>query len=128
MEAVLETLRPGSPPKDDWPDRLAQALDRDEVPSLRSWAAAVGLRPTSVSRGFALAYGVSPQRFRADRRACRAVQTLALRRQPLALLAAELGYADQAHMSREIRRLTGAPPARWRAAQEKCVQEEPQPG
>jgi AraC-like DNA-binding protein len=33
------------------------------------------------------------------------------RRQGLALLAAEAGYADQAHMSREVRALTGQNPA-----------------
>jgi NAD(P)-dependent dehydrogenase (short-subunit alcohol dehydrogenase family) len=29
-----------------------------------------------------------------------------------ALLAAEAGYADQAHMGREVRRITGMPPAK----------------
>ncbi len=35
--------------------------------------------------------------------------------QPLAQLAADHGYADQAHMTRDLRRWFGAPPARLRA-------------
>jgi AraC-like DNA-binding protein len=33
----------------------------------------------------------------------------------LAALAAELGYADQAHMARELRELAGLPPSRLEA-------------
>jgi AraC-like DNA-binding protein len=33
----------------------------------------------------------------------------------LADLAAELGYADQAHMARELRQLAGLPPSRLEA-------------
>ncbi|WP_249715084.1 helix-turn-helix domain-containing protein [Rhizomonospora bruguierae] len=32
---------------------------------------------------------------------------------PLAALAADCGYADQAHLTREFGALAGAPPARW---------------
>lgn len=114
MAMVLEALQPGMAPAKDWPDLLAAALDRDEVSSLFEWAEAIGVARGSLSRGFALAYGVSPQRFRADRRACRAVHALTAGTESLTRLAAELGYADQAHMSREVSRLTGAPPSRWR--------------
>ena len=36
------------------------------------------------------------------------------RRDSLAFIASELGYADQAHMTRAVRMLTGAPPDAWR--------------
>jgi AraC-like DNA-binding protein len=127
MAAVLEGLLPGPDSQMDWPDLLAGALERDEVSSLATWADEAGLLPASVSRGFKVAYGVSPQRFRADRRACRAVRALTASPRPLAFLAAELGYADQAHMCREVLRLTGATPARWRASRDKCVQEHVHP-
>jgi len=36
-------------------------------------------------------------------------------RAPLADIAYDLGFADQAHMTRAVRWLTGAAPAAWRA-------------
>jgi AraC-like DNA-binding protein len=124
MAAVWEQLSPGPRAADDWPDRLARALDQDTVPSLAQWAEFAGLRPASVSRGFALAFGVSPQRFRADRRASRAVVMIETSQEPLSSIAAELGFSDQAHMSREVGRLTGAPPTRWRLGYANYVQDE----
>jgi transcriptional regulator GlxA family with amidase domain len=65
-------------------------------------------------RRFALAVGYGPKTFQ---RVLRLQQLLALAgRAPrsdlsLAALAAEAGYADQAHMSRELRQLTGRSPA-----------------
>jgi AraC-like DNA-binding protein len=113
-EMLFAELIAGRAVADDWPDLLARALDRDEVPSLSGWAEEAGLSPASVSRGFARAYGTSPQRFRADRRASRALRAIAAGSSSFTMLAAELGFADQAHMSREVARLSGAPPSRWR--------------
>lgn len=116
MDMVLADLREELAAADDWPDMLAMALEGDDVPSLKDWADLAGLAPGSLSRGFKLAYGVSPQRYRADRRACRAVHALSSGTGPMTHLAADLGFADQAHMSREVVRLTGAPPSHWRGA------------
>lgn len=121
--AMFANLIPCIGTANDWPDMLAGALNRDEVASLSLWAEAAGITPASVSRGFALAYGTSPQRFRADRRACRAAQAIATQAKPLADMAVELGFADQAHMTREVSRLTGLSPQRWRTEQAKCVQD-----
>jgi AraC-like DNA-binding protein len=101
---------PGGGALADWPDILARDLDRDRVRSLSAWASAHGLAAASVSRGFASAYGVSPKRYRVERRACRAAQAIAAGRGPFVTLALDFGFADQSHMSREVARLTGLAP------------------
>jgi len=97
----------------DWPDLLAAALRA--APSLRldAWAAEHRLAPATLSRGFRAAYGVSPARYRAEARARCAFEALLQGRLPMAQLAAETGFADQAHFCRAIRQLTGAPPGAW---------------
>jgi AraC-like DNA-binding protein len=112
-EELIAGLVPGGRRLDDWPDLLAAELDRDRVRSLADWAESHGLAPASLSRGFASAYGVSPKRYRAERRASRAAQAIASGGAgPLVMLALDLGFADQSHMSREVVRLTGLAPRR----------------
>ncbi|HEY0629477.1 MAG TPA: helix-turn-helix domain-containing protein, partial [Sphingomicrobium sp.] len=100
-------LERSEPALRDWPDLLATALHHDPDLSISAWAEGIGLAPASVSRGFARAYGVSPKRFRLEARARRAAQRLPSWQGGLASLAAELGFADQAHMSRVIAAMTG---------------------
>jgi AraC-like DNA-binding protein len=99
----------------DWPDLLAAALHADPDLGISGWADRMGLAAASVSRGFARAYGVSPKRFRLESRTHRAVRLLPSWRGSLAALAAELGFADEAHMSRAVAAMTGHSPARFRA-------------
>lgn len=99
---------------DDWPDRLAAALRTDPGLGLELWADDEGLAPETISRGFRQAFGTTPKRYRAEQRALRAVRALSLRDDPPAALAAELGFADQAHMSRAVATLTGLTPGRLR--------------
>jgi AraC-like DNA-binding protein len=112
---LREQFRPAAVSPDDWPDRLAEALARDPDLAISDWADAVGLVPASVSRGFARAYGVSPKRFRLEARARRAVRSLAGWQGSLAAFAAEHGFADQAHLARTVRAMTGATPQALRA-------------
>ena len=110
-----------SAPLADWPDLLAAALRDDPDLVISSWAESVGLAAASVSRGFARAYGISPKRFRLEARVRRAARRLQHWQGSLAALAAELGFADQAHMTRAIAAMTGHTPARLRA---KSIQAE----
>ena len=112
---VSTMLRPGADRLDDWPDLLAAALSADPSLSIRAWADAVGLAPASVSRGFARAYGVSPKRYRLEARARQALHAVAGSRAQLAEIAAAHGFADQAHMTRALVAMTGAPPGAFRA-------------
>lgn len=98
----------------DWPDLLAAALREDPSLRLTQWAEAAGLTLETVARGFKRAYGVSPKRYRADARALRAWRTIPGSSLPLAQLALNLGFADQAHMTRDVAALTGRTPASLR--------------
>ncbi|MDB5722278.1 MAG: AraC family transcriptional regulator [Alphaproteobacteria bacterium] len=98
----------------DWPDLLAAALaERSDLP-LAAWADRHGIAATSLSRGFAAAYGVSPKRFRLEQRTRRALRELPRWSGTLAALAAEAGFADQAHFTRAVRDLTGRTPCSLR--------------
>ncbi len=119
---VQEHFRLGAVRCDDWPDQLADALTADPGLALTPWADRLGLDPASVSRGFARAYGVSPKRFRLEARTRRALAMLISWRGSLAGLAADQGFADQAHLARSVVALTGSPPIRFRA---KSVQAAP---
>ena len=105
----------------DWPDQLAETLRRDPATSIGDWAAHQGLRPESVSRGFARAYGVTPAAYRSGVRIMGAVNSLADREQSLAQIALEHGFADQSHMTRALRAEIGFTPGQLRKV--KSVQE-----
>jgi AraC-like DNA-binding protein len=98
----------------DLPDLLAAALVAGTVPSLAAWAERAGVARETVARAFAAAYGVPARRFRAELRARAAWLAIVRTRDRLAAIAAATGFADQAHMTREIRTLTGASPAAGR--------------
>jgi len=104
-----------SPLCGDWPDLLAAALASDPALRIADWADCMGLAPASVSRGFGRAFGATPKRYRLEARALRAARRLPHWRGSLAALAAELGFADQAHMARSVAAVTGLTPARLRA-------------
>jgi AraC-like DNA-binding protein len=95
----------------DWPDRLAAALRSDPSTSLEVWAEANGLHPGSLGRGFVQIFGVTPAFYRRAQRARRAIEALVRTDIPLSRLAFDCGFADQAHMTRAVAALGGAPPA-----------------
>lgn len=98
----------------DWPDLLAEALRRPSAVPIGEWARNNGLAPGTVSRGFQQLFGTTPARYRAEARARLAWRALSATHGPLADLAFGLGFADQAHMTRSVRSLTGRPPRQWR--------------
>jgi len=98
----------------DWPDRLARALADDPALALGAWADAHGLHRGSVSRGFGEVFGVAPARFRLVARTHRSLRALRGTRASLRDVAQACGFADQAHMTRAIRGLTGLSPGRLR--------------
>ncbi|MGC1107029.1 MAG: helix-turn-helix domain-containing protein [Candidatus Acidiferrales bacterium] len=115
LEHSLQKTWPPPPGrKNDWPDVLAQDLAQDTATEIGAWAEAKGLAPETVSRGFAAAYGIAPILFRAEVRARSAWLRITRGPECLCAIAAETGFADQAHMTRWICRITGAPPAAWR--------------
>ena len=100
----------------DWEDELAQQIVAGRVGELRDWAHANAIAPETVSRGFHLRFGVTPSRFRLEWRTRAACLRLASRAGALRDIAAETGFADQAHMSRCVLDMTGATPGEWRTS------------
>lgn len=113
-ESLMTPVWMQSPLVEDWPDLLAAALRKDPRVCLGRWAKKHGLAPSTLSRGFGMAFGVTPARYRAEQRA-----HLAWRRlmrggaEGMASLAVDCGYSDQAHFSRSVMALTGASPRTW---------------
>jgi AraC-like DNA-binding protein len=115
LETILSDSQRNAPRVSDWPDALAMQLTNCSHVRLSEWGEENGLAPWTISRGFAQVFGISPEAFRARVRARRALRTLRDTQQSLAMIAAELGFADQAHMTRSIKQLTGTAPCAWRS-------------
>lgn len=109
---LRQTFRPSATRLDDWPDLLAEALAADPNLCLAEWADTLGIAPQSLSRGFRRAYGTTPKRFRLELRALEALRRLPGWQGSMATLAAETGFADQAHLTRALVALTGLTPKR----------------
>lgn len=114
---LVRTWSPGRPPLDDAPDRMATALSELGNQGIEAWAAAHGVARATAFRWFRQAYGVGPARYRVEARARRAWRMVMDAAASLADIAAETGFSDQAHMSRDIQALTGRPPGAWRRLQ-----------
>ncbi|MCI2416276.1 helix-turn-helix transcriptional regulator [Saccharopolyspora sp. K220] len=101
------------------PDRalapVVTALDVPAPPSIPALADAIGLSERQLRRRVTAAVGYSPQTLTGVLRFQRATR-LGLGRGGLAELAHTVGYADQAHLTREFRRLTGVTPRHYFAA------------
>jgi AraC-like DNA-binding protein len=98
----------------DWSDKLV--IDFGTNPRLRisQWARSQGLTREYAWRCFVRAFGVAPAQFRSEMNARGALLTISRSDDPLSKVAADFGFADQSHMTRAIKALTGASPARWR--------------
>jgi AraC family transcriptional regulator len=68
------------------------------------------------ARAFKCTFGYSPHVFLMKRRTERAQGLMLKTNAPLAQIALECGFADQAHLSRLFLRFTGERPASWRRA------------
>lgn len=113
-EVLLSGLQPGVSGVMDWPDLLAQALREDPSLRLSEWAEMMGLHLGSLSRGFRQLYGLTPAAFRSAQRTRRASEGILTTGLPLSAIAQACGFADQAHMSRAVLRLTAHSPAALR--------------
>jgi AraC-like DNA-binding protein len=123
-ETVARTVA-GSPPFRDRPvpaaDRLLveqarQAIRVDDPAAARlgSLAARLGCSPYRLSRAFSREVGVSITHYRNRVRMTRAMDRLEAGESSLAVLAADLGFADQAHLTRTVREQLGHTPTALR--------------
>jgi AraC-like DNA-binding protein len=83
------------------------------APSLRELAAGVGLSPYHMLRVFRESTGFPPHTWLVLERVCRARHLLAAGGSP-AQVASAVGFADQAHLTRWFKRVTGVTPAVFR--------------
>ncbi len=92
------------------PENAGEAEEGAPYPSLKALAEADGLQPYQLTRRFEKRYGLTPTAWRREWRLRRALAMLA-DGAALALIAADCGFSDQSHLTREVKRATGMAPA-----------------
>jgi AraC-like DNA-binding protein len=113
---LLSSTEIREPEYQDWPDELAASLIRDASMNFSSWSEVTEISAWNLSRGFARIFGISPSGFRARARIRQAWRAIRTTNMPLSAIAADCGFADQAHMTRGIKSMTGQRPTAWRRA------------
>jgi AraC-like DNA-binding protein len=118
VQAFLRSLAPRPDPQAELAARIAEAAAADrEIVRAEQLAERFGLGLRSLQRLFSEYVGVSPkwviQRYRLHEAAERIARAPRAAELDWADLAAELGYADQAHFIRDFRRLVGESPAAY---------------
>lgn len=95
-------------------ERARKILEDDCAanPTLHELAREVGLSPRTFSREFTQRFGTPPHRYLTQARVERAKRLLA-DGVPIAEAAAASGFADQSHLTRHFRALTGFTPGRY---------------
>ena len=120
---VAERIRtalgdPPTEPDEERSDRLAERLRAHldahlfEPITLAVAAERIGSGTTLVARAFTDAFGIPPHRYLIGRR-LDAARDRILRGQPLADVAAEVGFVDQAHLTRRFRQFLGTTPGQF---------------
>lgn len=89
-------------------DNLTQRI------TVRQLANVSGLSASYFARAFRTTIGECPRTFIALRRLSRARDLLLTTDMPLAIVALECGWSDQARLSKEFRRFVGVSPGAWR--------------
>ncbi len=97
-------------------ERARQFLDAETTRVVHSWEleAVTGLTRYELARQFRAGVGTSPYRYSLMRRLARARAQIA-RRRPLVEVAAETGFADQAHFTRRFTAAFGITPGQYGA-------------
>lgn len=101
-------------PQDDLAGQFRALLDARpfEPLTLADAAQQLGARPTQLARAFMSTFGIPPHAYVLGRR-LEAARERILDGQALADVAAEVGFADQAHLTRRFRRFLGTTPGRF---------------
>lgn len=88
----------------------------DDAVGVPELAVIARLSVSQFSRAFKHSFGLSPHAYVMGRRINRAQALMLRAREPLSQIAIAVGLADQAHLSKLFRRLTGETPNAWRRA------------
>ena len=119
--ALLRRMAEGRNPAAGWltPARLS-AVERivaeqmEKRIGVADLAAALGLSTGFLTLAFHGALGTTPHRHLLERRLARARTKLTATGETIAVVAAECGFADQAHLTRHMRAAFGVTPAAYR--------------
>lgn len=116
LDNALEPLAPTWPAPDPVVSAAVARLSDSagELP-IAELAARLGVSPRTLRRRFGAASGISPKQFARIRRLLRAAWGMAQGGESWGRLAAQAGYADQPHLTREMVDLTGLTPAGFAA-------------
>jgi AraC-like DNA-binding protein len=112
IEAFLRPLAPAPDPLAAEAFRIAEVAREDrEITKVEALSARAGLSPRSLQRLFHKYVGIGPKwvirRYRIHEAVARAAEGESV---PWASLALDLGFSDQAHLSREMKATTGRTP------------------
>jgi AraC-like DNA-binding protein len=113
LAAFLRAFRPVPDPDAELAAAIAQRIAEDrQINKVEQLVAAFGIQPRSLQRLFDDTIGVSPKWVIQRYRLHEAAERIAATAEPAwADIAADLGYADQAHFIRDFRKLVGRTPA-----------------
>ncbi len=95
-----------------WLDHLAETLLLSPERRVASLARDSRCSAEHLSRAFRKRFGIAPAVLRREQRLRRALRLLGDRQLDLCDVAAACGFADQPHMSRELKQMTGLTPQR----------------
>jgi AraC family transcriptional regulator len=107
-----------------WQIRLVESYIKEHIGRpipVAELSALVELSEAHFSRAFRLSYGEPPHAHIVRRRVEFAAQLILAGSAPLCEIALKCGFHDQAHLSKQFRRLTGQPPAAWRRLRRRPV-------
>lgn len=117
VDAALVPLRPEPDPTVDRAAELVATVDAEPaIRRVEQLAEHAGLGVRALQRFCAEWIGIGPKQLIRWARLHEAAGRAAAGPVDWAALAAELGYADQAHLVRDFRRVVGEPPARYARA------------
>ena len=113
---ALQPVASGARDGGGWIDDVIEAVSDEPVRrwTLAELAGIADRHPVHVAKGFRVKTGMSLGAFQRLRRLTRLSLALRTAKTPLALLAADFGYCDQAHMNAEFRAAFGISPGRFR--------------
>ena len=100
-----------------WQERKVRAYidsNLDSTILVEDLAELASLSAAHFCRAFKKSFGATPHAYIVQRRVMRAQELMRGTRSPLSQIALDCGFADQTHLSKLFRRLTGQTPNAWR--------------